>query len=219
MHTTKNAFSLSEILITLGVIGVVAAITLSVLINKYKMRTYEVGLKREYAILQNVVNYVNAEESLVNCYITYRTGSAYKIITDDCSALRENLINKMQLTKIKKYDYKLGTQLIADNETVVNTSFTYHNNNKYQTSDYYYVLKDGSVVNLPLPVIIIDVNGKKAPNKWGYDVFYMHLIPDKTNTRLILSDNLAGLAEKGGKLARTILRNEETNTDTKYYRD
>lgn len=65
----------------------------------------------------------------------------------------------------------------------------------------------------------MDVNGKKGPNKWGYDVFYMHLIPDKTNTRLIISDTLVGLAEKGGKLARTILKNEESNTDTTFHRD
>ena len=213
----NKGFTLAEVLITLGIIGVVSALTLPTLIKKYQMRTYEIGFKKEYSALQNTINYINAEENLVNCYITYRTGSEYKVISDDCSALRKNLINKMQLTKIPKYTYKSGKQLIADHETTVNQNF--HKNSPYEDKSYYYMLKDGSVVNLAFPVVIIDVNGKKGPNKWGYDVFYMHLIPDKTNTRLIISDTLAGLAEKGGKLARTILKNEEVNTDIKHHRD
>lgn len=213
----NKGFTLAEVLITLGVIGVVSAMTLPTLINKYKMKTYEIGLKREYSVLQNAINYINAEENLVNCYITFRTGSSYKIIINDCSELRKNLIEKMKLVKVPKYAYKDRLTIIADNETFVNKSF--HINQVYETLDNYYMLKNGSVVNLSLPAIIIDVNGQKGPNKWGYDVFYMHLTTDTTDTKLLLSDNLAGLAEKGGKLARTILKNEELNTDTTYHRD
>lgn len=49
----KKAFTLAEVLITLGVIGVVAAMTLSVLINKYRERQYVVGLKKAVAIIDN----------------------------------------------------------------------------------------------------------------------------------------------------------------------
>lgn len=145
----KRGFTLAEVLITLGIIGVVSAMTLPTLINKYKMKTYEIGFKKEYSVMQNAINNINAEESLINCYITWRTGPSYKNKNSDCSLLRNNLIEKLQLKKIKKYSYKAVTALITDKEIVVNKSF--HNGLLYETNDYYYMLKDGSVVNLALP--------------------------------------------------------------------
>ena len=52
----KKAFTLAEILITLGIIGVVAAMTLPVLIQKYKAKVILTQLKKSYAEIQNVSN-------------------------------------------------------------------------------------------------------------------------------------------------------------------
>lgn len=43
----KNAFTLAEVLITLGIIGVVAAMTLPTLIANYQKQVYANGLKKE----------------------------------------------------------------------------------------------------------------------------------------------------------------------------
>ena len=64
-------------------------------------------------------------------------------------------------------------------------------------------------------VIIIDVNGQKGPNRWGYDVFWLNLV--SKNGVLRLSDEYASLAEKGGKLPRTILMNLKDNGDTGWF--
>ncbi len=47
----KIGFTLAEVLITLGIIGVVAALTIPTLVNNYQKKTYVTGLQRAYAQL------------------------------------------------------------------------------------------------------------------------------------------------------------------------
>src|SRR5574344_2035276 len=47
----KFAFTLAEVLIVLGIIGVVAAMTIPTLINNYQVSQYESALKHTYSTL------------------------------------------------------------------------------------------------------------------------------------------------------------------------
>ena len=55
MMRQNNAFTLAETLITLGIIGVVAAITIPNLITKLTNDRNSAMLKEDYSILQNVL--------------------------------------------------------------------------------------------------------------------------------------------------------------------
>lgn len=56
----KSAFTLAEVLITLGIIGVVAAMTIPTLISNYKKTQYVTGLKRAYSMFnQALLQYTN----------------------------------------------------------------------------------------------------------------------------------------------------------------
>ena len=57
----KTAFTLAEVLITLGIIGVVAAMTLPTLINNYQKKETISKLKKVYAILGNTTSMAMAE--------------------------------------------------------------------------------------------------------------------------------------------------------------
>ena len=57
----KSAFTLAEVLITLGIIGVVAAMTLPALIQKNNAKSLEVAFKKAYSNLYNSFNQVIAE--------------------------------------------------------------------------------------------------------------------------------------------------------------
>ena len=57
----KSAFTLAEVLITLGIIGVVAAMTLPALIQKNNAKSLEVAFKKAYSNLYNAFNQVIAE--------------------------------------------------------------------------------------------------------------------------------------------------------------
>lgn len=52
---SKRAFTLAEVLITLGIIGVVSAMTIPTLIHSYQKRAMESVLKEDYSILQQVI--------------------------------------------------------------------------------------------------------------------------------------------------------------------
>ena len=56
-----NAFTLAEVLITLGVIGVVAAMTLPTLIHNYKKSVVENKVKSMYSIISNAVRMSEAK--------------------------------------------------------------------------------------------------------------------------------------------------------------
>src|SRR5574344_1664148 len=56
MINRKNAFTLAEVLITLGIIGVVAALTIPTLMQKTEERETVSKLKKEYTILTNAYN-------------------------------------------------------------------------------------------------------------------------------------------------------------------
>ena len=58
----RFAFTLAETLITLTIIGVVAALTIPTLLNKYTKHTYVVGLKKAYAQLQHAVKMIPITE-------------------------------------------------------------------------------------------------------------------------------------------------------------
>lgn len=60
----KAAFTLAEVLITLGIIGVVAAMTLPTLIQQHQKQVYATGAKKGFSTVQNMVNKMMADEGV-----------------------------------------------------------------------------------------------------------------------------------------------------------
>lgn len=57
----RNAFTLAEVLITLGIIGVVAAVTLPALVQKYKEKQRVTQVKKAYTVLSQAFQMVKLE--------------------------------------------------------------------------------------------------------------------------------------------------------------
>lgn len=55
METSKKAFTLAEVLITLGIIGVVAAMTIPTLVGKYKDKELTTRAKKTYNVIGNAL--------------------------------------------------------------------------------------------------------------------------------------------------------------------
>ena len=54
-HSKSKAFTLAEVLITLGIIGIIAALTIPNIVSAYKKKVVESKLKRTYSIILNAV--------------------------------------------------------------------------------------------------------------------------------------------------------------------
>ena len=64
-----------------------------------------------------------------------------------------------------------------------------------------YVLASGSTIishtlNSPPVAAVIDINGQKGPNKWGYDVFRLGFLKDGTSYKMYPSG--CSIVEEGG---------------------
>ena len=225
-----KGFTLAEVLITLGIIGVVAAMTMPVLIQKYKFLTYEVGLKKQYSVLLNAINYLVVENGLTSCYQTKPYAEiSYYVKRDDCLMLENGLVS---LLKLKKYNsdikdkYARKSSIHAGGGDSINWNCSYdevlHTSNLYVTNDGAFFMFTLAIGTSVVPTaVVIDVNGEKGPNKWGYDVFFMGLnnsgAAQGGSGKILLTDEYCSIIEKGGRYARTILRNEKTNSSNSWY--
>ena len=66
-NPAKRAFTLAEVLITLVIIGVIAALTVPTLIQNTQKQEYVTGLKKAYSTLSNAANMAIAENGSPKC--------------------------------------------------------------------------------------------------------------------------------------------------------
>ena len=182
-HTSlkqKTAFTLAEVLITLGIIGVVAAMTMPSLIANYQKKQTVAQLKKAYSVLSQAV---------------------------ERSVLDNGEIENWDWSNISNPD-KFGDQYILPYLTGVDPNArylgfrkgnrywksldgTFDSSGSYSNSYPLYGLPDGMLFKfcglnfVDNPVnkykthlrINIDVNGDRGPNKYGRDVFVFSLFP------------------------------------------
>ncbi len=156
----KRAFTLAEVLITLGIIGVVAAMTIPVLITKYQKEQIVVRLKKTYTVMNQAVRMSIANDT----WTQPPTDKRY-----DQAAMVEWL-------KTALIPYLNGAQVYDKNPI-----------DQFPASYPAIVLADGStlVLNNNAQIhVLYDLNGNKGPNKAGKDWFYFMLDYNlNTNTK------------------------------------
>lgn len=171
----KMGFTLSEVLVTLAVIGVVFVLTLPQLIQNYKKKVYVTQLHSVYNLLSqallayqtdsNAVNLVEAglqsqeaaEEFILNYFKVVETCETTSG-TPCFAGLYKTISGKTILvtnTKSKSYRLANGTAIRA----------TY--NGEYNTANNGFI------------TMAVDVNGSKAPNTRGRDYFVLHLYSNR----------------------------------------
>ncbi len=162
----KLAFTLAETLITLGIIGVVAALTLPSVINKTQKRALEVAFKKSYANLYNAVNLVKQDSP---DYL------------EDGSVSSNPMLGNLILEKYKSHDLAIKNSRDYDNYTNNVRTLTLNQGIRPECSqlfypNYSYNLSDGSTIafmrNCNSVWITLDTNGiQKKPNAYGHDIF------------------------------------------------
>ena len=167
---SKNfGFTLAEVLVTLGIIGVVSAMTVPTLMQNYQRKTYVTQLHKVYnelsqALLQyqtdrNAVNLREAGINSLNNTLSF-INSYFKVVTD-CGADTEPCF----ATEYHKLD---GTKM--DDERCNSTHPCLVLANGCSMSIYY---PDGDVG--PIFQVILDINGQQGPNIAGRDFFSFYI--------------------------------------------
>lgn len=162
----KQGFTLAEVLITLGIIGVVAAMTLPALQQKLDERANISMLKKFYS------EFANATNLLINDY-----GEP------EVWGLRDNDPTSSQAV-LDMYKKRLNMTRVCGEGDTGCFSFPVHKYNgveKITAAQYSgwalksFVLNNGVTVFFDVNngnfSVFFDVNGKKKPNRLGVDVF------------------------------------------------
>lgn len=183
----RKGFTLAEVLITLGIIGVVAALTLPVLIGSYKKNTTLTTLKKDYSVFAQAFKAAELHKGDIKDWEYYST-IWYRRKPDD---LLNNYL-KPYLNIVKTYDVVEGAGPLKmcdysvkykKNSNLID--FEMGGNDKYIP----FILDNGSCVVLAQSQsdtdpsrtnrFYIDVNGKSNPNLLGKDIFVFYV--DITN--------------------------------------
>lgn len=71
-----KGFTLAEVLITLGIIGIVAAMTMPSLISNYKNKAIDAQFKRVYSNIYNAMKMIESRDgTFPQCFYTYGKGT------------------------------------------------------------------------------------------------------------------------------------------------
>ncbi len=179
----KSAFTLAEVLITLGIIGVVAALTIPNLIAEHKLKVLHTQFLKTYSDLNNVAKRFEYENDMT-VYDYDLSGNHSS--TDVLKKILSYFIGKEDGMRIYS-DYDENTEGNSSFENA--TGYTPKNlagkKVKIQPCDQSIIIKevggrffsmDDSISkyeNPPQygPKICVDINGSKGPNIYGYDWF------------------------------------------------
>ena len=172
----RLGFTLAEVLITLGIIGVVAAITMPTLVSNHKKKVYVNQLKKTYSVLnQGFKKYMvnnSCIDSIFDCNFSWNGNDE-----DFVKPLKESfeILDYESKSGYGKFSKDFANYKISESLNPVNYD-TYYGD----TSDYVFLLKDGTTIlttdNYIAYHITVDINGKNRPNIVGRDIFEFNLM-------------------------------------------
>lgn len=179
MVNCKKAFTLAEILITLGIIGVVAAMTIPNMISNIKDKRTYTQLKATQSILANAIRLAEEEHGDMSGWNVKMSGGA--ATEEDAKAIANVLKNFIKVSlDCGTYDengYCIpAARYLLLNGTPYNEYFkikTYYKINLLNgTSVWWRAASKSEYTSYDrIAVFFVDVNGIKLPNQVGRDLF------------------------------------------------
>ena len=190
-------------MITLGIVGVVAAMTLPALIQNYQKKTWIEGLKIGVSIFEQGFKAAMAEDGVDDLADTTLWKNCD---STDFSYSSSEWRNKCQ-PELSKYFKGIKFESVPDMQALGDTTNVMTNTDTCRklvgkTNKWYYLndkskcrgwkniavtLANGmradmsvglEAVSYKAGIITVDVNGGKAPNTWGRDTFYLRILRD-----------------------------------------
>lgn len=175
MIKPQRGFTLAEVLITLGIIGVVAAMTIPTLMQKTQQKEFTTAFKKNYSVLLNAYNLSMNDNGVPSSWG----------LTDDQALNEQKLFDNLK-------PYLKILKVCGNSVDGCWPSEIYSFNNSWNgalniiSTRYWFTLQDGTSIGLLSTdhpdtdqqtfVIYIDVNGLKKPNTVGADIFQLGII-------------------------------------------
>lgn len=172
----KKGFTLAEVLITLGIIGVVAALTLPSLITNYRKKQTVAQLKKVYSELSQAAQMSVVQNGDMKNWDYSLTGEEF------FNTYLGNFI-KMGSQNVEDAKKAGVVYIKASGEEEVSFTNLYDSGKIFTLASGSQIIMD-TVSNLTTTrqTVLVDLNGFKKPNRIGVDVFALTVTPDGVQT-------------------------------------
>lgn len=210
-----KAFTLAEMLISLSIIGVIAALTVPAVVNNSQKRSNAALLKKAVVKLDEVVELAISESSFQpypKCFYS-RSNNGTRDFSQ-CADLYAFMKENLRVSKICDSNgvsegcmpqYKGKDTVYKENNPAPPDGASQEDKDAYEEGlkdsingcsgwSYDNLTKKAAIVTtdgmifIPYvndfseyPIFAVDVNGKKAPNRFGYDIFFLQLFGESGN--------------------------------------
>ncbi len=165
MVKSRKGFTLAEVLITLVVIGIIAAITVPLIMANHKKTEYSGRLKKFYSTLSNAVKLAEREWGVDTLELGYGCSSVSK--------QKEWFENYLA-----KYISYIKTEELSSDSNYYKSLNMYDQFKGLNSGLFVVYLNDGTLFFYDecSDLVVYDVNGEKGPNTYGRDLFYFFLL-------------------------------------------
>lgn len=183
LNKKNNAFTLSEVLITITLIGFLATMTLSTVGSSVQQRARLAEFRTAYAKLDAALRSITIDEGKVySCYVIpsnaeindygLRIQGAPGAKNTECLNFTRVFAKAMGSIRSCE-DNPIDEGCLPENYPTATGEGTtcfqnYANSNVYVLDNSMFLIMNGTDY---LRLFAIDVNGRKGPNKWGQDIF------------------------------------------------
>lgn len=171
-----SAFTLAEVLITLGIIGVVAAMTIPALMTNYRKHVTATSLEKSISTLNQAIKLSENENGELE---TWDKSLAHDAFID--KYFRPYMKIMQTCNPITKCGYKTQNPW---KELNGNSAGSYGNPNHRGRTPFIAIdgilytfgfLNDGGTAEVDNDkIIIIDINNSRGPNQFGKDIFFLY---------------------------------------------
>ena len=206
----KFAFTLAEVLITLVIIGVVAALTIPTAINKYRDEELKSQFKKVYSTISQALHKTEMSDfyGYAKCYYL-KNANGTVIAKDECSAFIDAFVKNMQVQKTcKGNSLANGCIPVYQSHTTLSNCPGY-NHNYMNNNNWSYVLSSGQIINFcrscSVALFLVDINGFKGPNAYGKDLFSFAVQKDSAANLYITGSDCVFPVE-GGKTTDEMIK-------------
>lgn len=179
----KTGFTLAEVLITIGILGVIAAVTIPALMANVDKNSWANALKTNISIVSNAFAQMKATEQVDDL----REAKLWNEIIKTETIVEGNSDIKDLLGKYLKIEKMIdglpskfpSSTLQGDDSATMNSSVRFYLANSAALNIIFlpqnYTYPCDKTFCDPIADIFIDVNGDKRPNTYGKDIYRFYL--------------------------------------------
>ncbi len=165
VECSAKGFTLAEVLITLAIIGVVAALTIPAVVRNYRAVQYESALKKAQSEMSQIVNRMNIEEGKLSTIENYE----YMTLMSTFLKYVKSSASYTGLT----YTSTLNKYKTCNKNRVINTAYFDEGMVDLAGGMTVFIQNCCGVPHM----LSIDINGRnKAPNLLGHDLLMFQIM-------------------------------------------